>query len=120
MSEPSRSRWLDSDGSWQQGPPPVGYWQEGSGLWFPPGLLHHPAARPVQSVVAGEVIGLDDPPLPLFPPLPSGSSAVPGVSGPSGPSGSVAASYPPWLRLAVLTTLAATVLTLLAATHQGF
>lgn len=114
MSEPSKSRWLDSDGSWRQGPPPVGYWQEGSGLWFPPGLLHHPAARPVRSVVPDEVRSLDDPPplVPALPPLPLSRLPSPWVL--------ASASYPPWLPLAVLTTLAATVLTLLAATHQAF
>jgi hypothetical protein len=61
-------------------------------------------------MVPDEVRGLDDPPSPVLPPLSLSLS-------PSSPS--VAASYPPWLPLAVLTTLAATVLTLLAATHQA-
>jgi hypothetical protein len=78
----------------------VGYWQEGSGLWFPPSLLHHPAARPVRP---DEVAVLDD---------------LGDFADPSPLSGAV--TYPPWIRLAVMTTLLASVVALLAATHQAF
>jgi hypothetical protein len=85
----------------------VGYWQEGSGLWFPPSLLHHPAARPVlpeEIAILDDLTGLGDFTDPTRLPM-----VRPG-----------AATYPPWIRLAVLTTLLASVVALLAATHRAF
>jgi hypothetical protein len=93
MDETHVNWWMDDTSRWHRGFPPAGWWQAEDGRWHPPGD--------------------DDEPTEEMQEVPTGGAAH--LAGPRSPTVVAGWGWPPWARIAVLTSIAILAVVVVAA-----
>jgi hypothetical protein len=94
MDETHVNWWMDDTSHWHRGFPPAGWWQAEDGRWHPPGDDDEPTGE-MQAV------------------LPAGAAHLAGD--PRSPTVVAGWGWPPWARIAVLTSIAILAVVVVAA-----